>query len=123
MRRKFLSNLSNEKLKIWAAESGIVLAVVLGILKGFTAVYTGSLSVFSSMIDSLADAFSSFISLIAVRFSALPLNDKHRYGYGKAESLSAFLQAAFIIGSGFFMTVCAGLLSRKTSEKQHLAWR
>ena len=98
-----MSNLSNEKLKIWAAESGIVLAVVLGILKGSAAIYTGSLSVFSSMVDSLADAFSSFISLVAVRFSVLPLNDKHRYGYGKAESLSAFLQAAFIIGSGFFV--------------------
>ncbi|MBR3418204.1 MAG: cation transporter, partial [Oscillospiraceae bacterium] len=48
-------------------------------------------------------AFSSLISLIAVRFSALPLSDRHRYGYGKAESLSAFLQAAFIIGSGFFV--------------------
>jgi ferrous-iron efflux pump FieF len=55
------------------------------------------------MIDSLSDTFSSAISLIAVRFSAKPLNDKHRYGYGKAESLSAFLQAAFIIGSGMFV--------------------
>lgn len=98
-----MNNLSNEKLKVWAAESGIVLAVILGILKGFTALYTGSLSILSSMIDSLADAFSSFVSLIAVRFSALPLSNKHRYGYGKAESLSAFLQAAFIIGSGIFV--------------------
>lgn len=98
-----MSNLSNEKLKILAAESGIFLAVVLGIIKAATAFYTGSLSIFSSMIDSLSDAFSSLISLIAIRFSALPLNDRHRYGYGKAEALSAFLQAAFIIGSGFFV--------------------
>lgn len=98
-----MNNLSDEKLKILAAESGIFLAVVLGILKAITAFYTGSLSIFSSMIDSLSDTFSSAISLIAVRFSVKPLNDKHRYGYGKAESLSAFLQAAFIIGSGFFV--------------------
>ena len=103
MRRKFLSNLTDEKLKILAAGSGVTLAIILGILKGFTALYTGSLSVLSSMIDSLADAFSSVISLIAVRFSCRPLSDKHRYGYGKAESLSAFLQAAFIIGSGIFV--------------------
>lgn len=98
-----MNNLSDEKLKILAAESGIFLAVVLGIIKAITAFYTGSLSIFSSMIDSLSDAFSSFISLIAVHFSARPLSDKHRYGYGKAESLSAFLQAAFIIGSGMFV--------------------
>ncbi|MBR3502364.1 MAG: cation diffusion facilitator family transporter [Alphaproteobacteria bacterium] len=98
-----MSNLSNEKLKMLAAESGIFLALILGVIKAITAFYTGSLSIFSSMIDSLADAFSSLISLIAVRFSALPLSDRHRYGYGKAESLSAFLQAAFIIGSGFFV--------------------
>lgn len=98
-----MSSLSDEKLKILAAESGVFLAVCLGLIKGATAILTGSLSVFSSMIDSMSDAFSSLISLIAVRFSALPLNDRHRYGYGKAESLSAFLQAAFIIGSGIFV--------------------
>lgn len=98
-----MSNLSNEKLKVLAAGSGVCLAVVLGLIKGAAAFYTGSLSILSSVIDSLADAFSSLISLIAVRFSALPLNDKHRYGYGKAEALSAFLQAAFIIGSGIFV--------------------
>ena len=98
-----MSNLSNDKLKIMAAGSGIVLAITLGLIKCATAILTGSLAVFSSMVDSLADAFSSLISLIAVRFSALPLSDKHRYGYGKAESLSAFLQAAFIIGSGIFV--------------------
>lgn len=98
-----MNNLSNEKLKILAAESGIVLAVMLGIIKAFTAIYTGSLSILSSMIDSLSDAFSSVISLIAVRFSIMPPDEKHRYGYGKAEALSAFLQAAFIIGSGIFV--------------------
>ncbi len=98
-----MSSLSDEKLKVLAAESGIVLAVILGIIKGITALYTGSLSILSSMIDSLADAFSSVISLIAVKFSALPPSDSHRYGYGKAEALSAFLQAAFIIGSGVFV--------------------
>ena len=98
-----MRSLSDEKLKIIAAECGIILAIVLGIIKALTAFYTGSLSILSSMIDSLSDAFSSLVSLIAVRFSALPLNDKHRYGYGKAESLSAFLQAAFIIGSGIFV--------------------
>ena len=98
-----MNSLTDEKLKILAAESGIALAVILGIIKAITAAYTGSLSILSSMIDSLSDAFSSVISLIAVRFSALPLSDKHRYGYGKAEALSAFLQAAFIIGSGIFV--------------------
>ena len=98
-----MSSLNNEKLKAWAAGSGIVLATVLGLIKGAAAFYTGSLSILSSVIDSLADVFSSVISLIAVRFSSLPLNNKHRYGYGKAESLSAFLQAAFIVGSGIFV--------------------
>ncbi len=98
-----MRSLSDEKLKIIAAECGIFLAITLGILKAITAFYTGSLSILSSMIDSLSDAFSSLISLIAVRFSALPLDNKHRYGYGKAEALSAFLQAAFIVGSGIFV--------------------
>lgn len=98
-----MHKLSDEKLKIIAVVAGIAVSVVLLIIKAMAAFLTGSLSVISSLIDSLADVFSSLISLIAVYYSNLPFDKKHRYGYGKAESLSALFQAAFIFGSGGFV--------------------
>lgn len=98
-----MSNLSENKLKTYAAGAGLFVSVFLCLLKAGAAFFTGSLSVISSLIDSLTDMFSSGISLVAVHYSNLPFSDKHRYGYGKAESLSALLQAAFIVGSGSFI--------------------
>src|SRR5574344_96837 len=94
---------SQKRLKNLASYASISVSILLTVIKALAALYTGSLSIISSMVDSLADLFSSAISLVAVRFSNMPPNSEHRYGYGKAESLSALLQAAFIAGSAGFI--------------------
>ena len=81
----------------------ISVATLLSLVKALAFFYTGSLSVLSSMVDSLADVISSLITYIAVRISNKPLNERHRYGYGKAEAVSALLQSAFIAGSAGFI--------------------
>lgn len=91
------------RLKKIAAVASISLSVALSLLKTFGALYTGSLAVLSSLIDSLADIFASSVTFIAVKFSSRPASYNHRYGYGKAESLSALIQSAFIAGSGIFV--------------------
>lgn len=93
----------NDRLKKSAATASILLAVVLCCLKFWASLSTGSLAILSSLIDSLADVFASSISFIAVRYSSRPASCEHRYGYGRAESISALLQSAFIAGSGLFV--------------------
>lgn len=90
-------------LKQLATLASIATAAILCLIKLAAAFYTGSLSVLSSMIDSMSDVFSSFISFIAVRFSSKAANEKHRYGYGKAEALSALFQSCFVAASGLFV--------------------
>lgn len=97
-----LSN-SQRRLKNSAAYASIGTAVALTLIKGGAAFVTGSLSVLSSMADSLADVFSSLVTLIAVIYADKPLTCEHRYGYGRAEAVSALVQAAFISGSAFFI--------------------
>lgn len=92
-----------KKLKTFAACASISVSITLSIIKAGAAIVTGSLSVLSSMVDSLTDVISSSISLVAVKFANKPLTEHHRYGYGKAESVSALIQAAFIAGSGGFI--------------------
>lgn len=91
------------RLKKIATISSVSLAVFLSLLKTFGALYTGSLAVLSSMIDSLADIFASSVTYIAVKYASRPASDDHRYGYGKAEAISALIQSAFIAGSGIFV--------------------
>ena len=98
-----MSSISNNKLQNLAAIASIATATLLCVLKAGAAIASGSLAILSSMIDSLSDIAASLITFIAVRFSQKPLSYTHRYGYGRAESISALFQAAFIIGSALFI--------------------
>lgn len=98
-----LKNVNDNQLKHWATSAGIILAIMLMLVKIFASLYTGSLAIFSSLVDSVSDIFASVVSLLAVRFSALPASFSHRYGFGKAEPLSALAQSAFVAGSGIFV--------------------
>ncbi len=96
-------NFSEAQYKFAAAAASVTTACVLTLLKGGAAFMTGSLSVLSSMADSLADVISSIITFVAVTYSDKPLTCDHRYGYGRAEAVSALIQAAFISGSACFI--------------------
>lgn len=98
-----LSKQEADKLKHRASVASIALSGMLSLLKLGAACYSGSLAVLSSMIDSLSDILASAITFVAIKFSAKPASEMHRYGYGKAEAVSALFQAAFIAGSGLFV--------------------
>ena len=98
-----LSLRRQNNLKKIAAVASVSIAVILLIVKTLGVLYTGSLTVFSSLIDSMSDLFASIVTFWAIRVSTKPADSKHRYGHGKAEALSALVQAAFIFGSGLFV--------------------
>ncbi len=100
---QLLSEQQINLLKKRAAAASIGLSAALTVIKTVGVIYTGSLSVLSSMIDSLADLFASGVTFWAIRVSSQPADPRHRYGHGKAEALSALVQAAFITGSGLFI--------------------
>lgn len=100
---RYLTQEQKNKLKKSATIASLTLSISLCLLKIFGALYTGSLAVLSSMIDSLTDIFASAITVVAVKFSSQPESYYFRYGYGKAESISALIQSAFIAGSGVFV--------------------
>ena len=101
-------SLPDQHLKKYAACASIYTALVLTLIKTTAAFITGSLSILSSMADSLADVVSSVVTFVAVYYADKPLTCDHRYGYGKAEAVSALVQAAFISGSACFILYEAG---------------
>ena len=103
MSSQLLDRQTSDKLKNRAAIASIALAFLLSGLKLFATIASGSLAVFSSMIDSISDVLGSAITFVAVKYSTRPATDHHRYGYGKAEAVSALIQAFFVAGSGLFV--------------------
>jgi len=80
-------------------------AVLLTILKLVVAVVSGSAALLSSAVDSLADIAASAVTWLSVRIAQQPPDRRHRFGHGKAESLSALAQAAIVAGSALFVLV------------------
>lgn len=88
-----------------AATLSVAVAVSLATLKLMAAMLTGSLAVLASVVDSLADVAASAITWLSIRVALRPADHGHRYGHGKAEALSALVQAALMAGSGVFVLI------------------
>lgn len=95
------------RLRRQAATASLSLAVALTLLKLAATTATGSLAVLSSLIDSITDVVASSITFFSVRISQQPPDRSHRFGHGKAESLSALAQAALVAGSALFVLIDA----------------
>ncbi|WP_426417877.1 cation diffusion facilitator family transporter [Aestuariirhabdus sp. LZHN29] len=86
-----------------ASLASVITAFTLILAKLVAWLFTGSVSVLASLVDSMLDAMASLVNLFAVRYSLKPADDDHQFGHGKAESLAALVQTAFICGSAIFL--------------------
>ena len=91
-----------------AAIAATAVASILIVAKTGAWWTTDSVAMLSSLVDSLLDAGMSLVTLLAVQKAAKPADQEHRWGHGKAESVAALSQAAFIGGSAALVLVeCA----------------
>ncbi|MCT8641078.1 cation diffusion facilitator family transporter [Glaesserella parasuis] len=86
-----------------AANFSVIVAATLIIAKAFAWWQTGSMAILAAMTDSLVDLFASLTNMLVLRFALQPADDDHTFGHGKAESLAALAQSAFITGSATFL--------------------
>lgn len=86
-----------------AAKLAIVVAATLIFIKAFAWWQTGSIAILAAMTDSLVDLFASVTNILVLRFALQPADEDHAFGHGKAESLAALAQSAFISGSAAFL--------------------
>ena len=89
-------------LRLATTASVAVAAMLIG-AKTVAYLETGAVSILASLIDSLMDAGASLLNLFAVRYALAPADRKHRFGHGKAESISALAQSTLIIASGLYL--------------------
>ena len=88
-----------------ATYASVSVAAVLILAKTVAYWQTSSVSILASLVDSLMDSGASLLNLFAVRYALEPADRQHRFGHGKAESIAALAQSAFIIVSGVLLLV------------------
>ena len=88
-----------------AAMASVSVALLLVILKSYAAWVTGSVAMLGSLADTTLDLIASLVTFFGLRWAAMPADEEHRFGHGKAEALAALTQVILIavsaIGIGY----------------------
>ena len=79
-----------------AAIASMTLAAVLVALKLWASIETGSVAMLGSLADTALDLVASLLTFLGVRWAAIPADEDHRFGHGKAEALAALVQIILI---------------------------
>ena len=90
-----------------AAIASIATALLLVGLKLWAVWETESTAMIGSLADTALDLFASLATLTGVWIAAMPADEEHRFGHGKAEALAAMLQVVLISLSAFGLAVRA----------------
>jgi len=89
-------NSERARLTRRAAYASIAMALFLAILKSWAAWETGSSAMLGSLADTVLDLVASLATLTGVWIAAMPADEDHRFGHGKAEALAAIFQVMLI---------------------------
>ena len=90
-----------------AAYASIAVALLLLGIKGWAAWVSGSAAMLGSLADTALDLVASLATLAGVWIAAMPADEDHRFGHGKAEALAAMFQVVLISRSAAGLAVRA----------------
>ncbi|MGQ9819532.1 MAG: cation diffusion facilitator family transporter [Candidatus Kapaibacteriales bacterium] len=79
------------------AIASFFVAFILTGFKAFVGIVTGSLGILSEALHSGMDLVAAGITAIAVKISDKPADEKHNFGHGKIENISALFETLILI--------------------------
>jgi cation diffusion facilitator family transporter len=88
-----------QREKHLVALSSVIAAVLLTGTKLAVGLLTGSLGILAEAAHSGLDLAAAALTLFAVRFAARAADERHTYGYGKIENLSALFETILLLGT------------------------
>lgn len=89
--------------KVEVARLSVLSNSVLVVIKLAVGIGIGSVSVLSEAIHSGLDLVAALIALFAVSKSGKPPDQKHQYGHGKIENVSAVIEALLIFAASIWI--------------------
>jgi cation diffusion facilitator family transporter len=88
---------------------GIVVNLVLGAAKFLAGIFGHSHALIADATESFADIFNSLIMWRGISVAAVPADEDHPYGHGKAEPLAAAFGAAMLLVAAVWITAKGGI--------------
>lgn len=89
--------------KTFVALTSVAASGIMTIVKLIVGLLTGSLGILSEAIHSLLDLASATMTFFAVRISDQPADERHHYGHGKIEALSALFATLLLVLTSFWI--------------------
>lgn len=83
--------------KKWVAFTSIIAAVAITTVKLIVGIQTNSLGILAEAAHSGFDLLAAIVTYFAVYFSDRPADDKHHYGHGKIENISALFETVLLV--------------------------
>lgn len=102
-----------------AAAVSLAATTVVVAVKLIAAVSSGSVSVLAEGLQSTVDVLMSLLALVTIRYAAMPPDEDHPYGHGKAELLAGAFQMILVLGSAAFILFEVG---RRWRQTEAIAW-
>jgi cation diffusion facilitator family transporter len=84
---------------------GIAVNFLLAIIKIFTGLVGNSYVLIADGIESFSDVFSSIVVYSGLRIAAVPPDEHHPYGHGKAEPIAASIVSIFLVGAAIVISI------------------
>ncbi len=110
--------------KTWVALTSLAAAVLLTLAKLGIGLWTHSLGILAEAAHSGLDLVAAVVTLWAVRKSGEPPDQKHTYGHGKYENLSALFQTGLLLITCLWIMYEAGarLLNKSAPPVDANVW-
>jgi len=102
---------------------GFWLNAVLMVMKLLAGHFGHSEAVFADGLESTCDFVAILASIVALKIGRKPLDDRHPYGHGKAESIAAIIVSLiiFITGAGILYNAITTILYNDYGQPQMIA--
>jgi cation diffusion facilitator family transporter len=102
---------------------GFWINAVLMIMKLLAGYYGNSEAVFADGVESGCDFIAILSTIIALKIGRKPFDEKHPYGHGRAESISAIIVSLviFTTGGGILYKAVMTIVNREYAEPQLMA--
>jgi cation diffusion facilitator family transporter len=84
---------------------GLTSNILLAAIKTIAGILGNSYALLADGIESTMDIFSSAVVLGGIKMSALPADENHPYGHGKAESLAAMIVSLILVLAGIGIAI------------------
>lgn len=84
---------------------GIIVSFILAVIKFLGGFFGNSYALIADAIESTVDIFTSGLLWFGLKWSAMPADDNHPYGHGKAEALVALGISLALVGAALVITI------------------